>query len=294
MKKSKSAIILVVVIGVIFGALLIRAAQGKMIQPWPSTETVEYKTPVKDAHGVIVSEKIETETRVSLKGFWTWFAAFLTLCILSFLYADNPFYKFAEHLFVGVSAAFWMVYGFWTTLVPNLFGKLVPNLIAKSGVIEGLEGKTTEWLYLLPLILGILLLMRLSSKVGWLSRWSLAFIVGTTAGLNFVQFLSSDFMMQIYQSFKPLIVLTSIEPTISSSAIICTLSNLLVFLGVFCGLIYFFFSVEHKGFFGVTSRIGILVLMVSFGASFGFTVMGRIALLVGRMEFLLGDWLGFM
>ena len=35
-------------------------------------------------------------------------AAFLTLAIFSFLYKDNPFYKFAEHLFVGVSAAFWM------------------------------------------------------------------------------------------------------------------------------------------------------------------------------------------
>ena len=33
-----------------------------------------------------------------------WVAAVLTLCIFSFLYKDNPFYKFAEHLFVGVSA----------------------------------------------------------------------------------------------------------------------------------------------------------------------------------------------
>jgi len=34
----------------------------------------------------------------------TWVAAFLTLSIFSFLYKDNPFYKFAEHLMVGVSA----------------------------------------------------------------------------------------------------------------------------------------------------------------------------------------------
>jgi len=112
--------------------------------------------------------------------------------------------------------------------------------------------------------------------------------------LNFVQYLSSDFMMQIYQSFKPLIVTTSIETTVSPSAIVNTISNIIVFLGVFCGLIYFFFSVEHKGFFGAASRVGIWILMISFGASFGFTVMGRIALLVGRMEFLLGEWLRFM
>jgi hypothetical protein len=32
-------------------------------------------------------------------------------------------------------------------------------------------------------------------------------------------------------------------------------------------------------------------LMISFGASFGYTVMARISLLIGRLEFLLKDWL---
>ena len=34
----------------------------------------------------------------------TWIAAFLTLCVFSFLYRENPFYRFAEHLFVGSAA----------------------------------------------------------------------------------------------------------------------------------------------------------------------------------------------
>jgi len=38
------------------------------------------------------------------------------------------------------------------------------------------------------------------------------------------------------------------------------------------------------------SRFGIYVLMVSFGAAFGYTVMARISLLTGRFEFLL-DWM---
>ena len=36
-----------------------------------------------------------------------WIAVFLTLGIFSYLYKDNPFYKTAEHLFVGVSAGYW-------------------------------------------------------------------------------------------------------------------------------------------------------------------------------------------
>jgi hypothetical protein len=36
--------------------------------------------------------------------------------------------------------------------------------------------------------------------------------------------------------------------------------------------------------------VGIWVLMVAFGASFGYTVMARISLLIGRVEFL-GRWI---
>jgi len=73
-----------------------------------------------------------------------------------------------------------------------------------------------------------------------------------------------------------------------------SLSNWVIFLGVFCGLVYFFFSKEHKGFFGGASRMGIWILMITFGASFGYTVMGRISLLVGRLTFLFHNWLGII
>lgn len=66
----------------------------------------------------------------------------------------------------------------------------------------------------------------------------------------------------------------------------------LIGLGVLSGLVYFFFSKEHTGLvFGGLARIGVWFLMIAFGGSFGFTVMGRISLLIGRIQFLIGDWL---
>ena len=51
-------------------------------------------------------------------------------------------------------------------------------------------------------------------------------------------------------------------------------------------MIYFYFSVPHKGIvFGTGARVGIWVLMIALGASFGYTVMARISLLIGRMLF---------
>ena len=62
------------------------------------------------------------------RAFLVTFSAFLTLAVLSFLYRDNHFYKFAEHLFVGISAAFWMCVGFWTTIVQNLIPRVSQGL----------------------------------------------------------------------------------------------------------------------------------------------------------------------
>jgi hypothetical protein len=230
-------------------------------------------------------------------GFLVTFSAFLTLAVLSFLYKDNPFYKFAEHLFVGVSAAFWMSLGFWRTLV----GNLIPRISEPLSRFFEVESRPAEYnfVFYIPIILGILLLMRLLPKGGWISRWPLAWIVGTTAGLNFVRYLRSDFIKQVSSTFVPLLgqdwqglghFLSSLSLS-ATGPLVLIAGNWVIFLGTLSGLVYFYFSKEHKGVFGAASRVGIWVLMVTFGASFGYTVMGRISLLVGRITFLFRDWL---
>ena len=224
-----------------------------------------------------------------------WIAAFFTLAIFSFLWRDNPIYKFAESILVGVSAAYWMTLGYWATLVPNLFAKIAPETI-KGWAMPALDvqpaDQTTQFLLaLVPLILGFMLLMRLSPKGGWISVWPLAFIIGTTAGLKFVAFIEGDLMAQAANTITPLVALNDT----GSMQFGESLGNLVLFVGVLAVLTYFFFSVEHKGRLGTmvgkVSRLGIWYLMITFGAAFGLTVMGRITLLSQRLEFLFGDWL---
>ncbi len=204
-------------------------------------------------------------------GFGFWVGSLLTLGIFSYLYADNPFYKFAEHLFVGVSAAYWISTYYWTQIDRNLWGRLFPDQFAHAG-------HDLNLFYIIPLLLGIFMLCRLIPSIGWISRWSLAFIVGLYAGLRLYGFLQSNIMEQARDTLRPMIVAGSPGESIN---------NFLIVIGVLSALLYFFFSKEHKGTFGVISRVGIFFLMVSFGASFGFAVMGRISLLIGRFDFLI-------
>ncbi len=233
-----------------------------------------------------------------------WIAVFLTLAIFSYLYDDNPFYKAAEHLYVGVSAGFIASLAFWQQLQPNMFGRFWPKvdpeaemstlksiwyfcydalsfIVTGFGILErgifpenGIEGfKNIELLYIIPFILGIFMLLRLVPNLGWLARWAIAYIVGMAGGLRFYSFLNSDIMEQIKSA------------SIDFSGDWATIINAIILLiGTLTGLLYFFFSKEHTGIVGKLSKVGIYFLMVSFGASFGFAVMGRISLLIGRIQ----------
>jgi hypothetical protein len=129
-------------------------------------------------------------------------------------------------------------------------------------------------------VLGSLMLFRFSRKLDWISRFALAFYVGAGAGYTIPNILNAQVLAQIQGSF--------LSPAGTVPAFV-TAKEILVLLGVISILIYFYFSKEHEGLVGRISRVGILFLMVGFGASFGYTVMARITLLVGRLTFLLQD-----
>jgi cbb3-type cytochrome oxidase subunit 3 len=205
-----------------------------------------------------------------------WLAAFLTLGILSFLYRDNVWYKICEAVFVGISAGYYLVTYFWD----NLYGKLWIGIFPRTG-----DTRADGWYMLLfGGVLGLMMLMRLLPKIGWISRWPLAFIVGATAGLYLVTKFASNVMAQVQDTIRPL----------GAADLYDTIGTIVVFVATVTCLIYFFFSKEHKGAFGKAARLGIIFLMITFGASFGYTVMSRMSLLIYRVDYLLGDWLGLI
>jgi hypothetical protein len=216
-----------------------------------------------------------------------WVAALLTLAVFSFLYRDNPVYRFAEHLFVGVSAGYYIVLNLWTVVVPNLVEPLARASLGEGtdptrhGFLAAGLGDYRGWL-LFPGVLGLLLFARLFPRVGWISRWPLALVIGVYAGIKTTGFAQSDFVAQIQASFQPL----------WTGDLGSSLSVWLFTVGLVCSLLFFFFSREHRGAGGAASRVGVVVLMVGFGAGYGYTVMSRISLLIGRFQFLLENWLG--
>ncbi|MCJ7507432.1 MAG: hypothetical protein MUO85_01720 [candidate division Zixibacteria bacterium] len=192
--------------------------------------------------------------------FGTSLAALLTLAIYSFLYKDNPFYKMAEHVFAGISAGYYIGLIWHSVIQQQLIWPLI------------FDGK---YLLIIPGILGLLMFSRFFTNIAWVSRISLAFVIGTTAGIYLVMQFHGLIIPQVRSTF------------LSFSSF----SSIVMVVGVISTLIYFYFSKEHKGTLGLVAQVGIWFIMIAFGASFGYTVMARVSLLIGRAQFLMIDWL---
>jgi hypothetical protein len=273
---------------------------------------------------------------IDVAGFWI--GIFLTLSILSYLYKDNPFYKLAEHLFVGVSIGYVITQQYYNVLRPNLIDHLTRDPFG-----EGL-------VYWIALALVLALFVRAASRrLAWVGRYPVAFVVALYAGIQINAVGESDLAQQIAVSTQsldaPRVNLNAAEPAAMStlpgfSPVVARkladareagfhlgslddlerlpgltepqrqdlrdgrgrlagldaqaatrdgerywfgmVSKLLLLVGLIASLIYFYFSIEQKGAVGKVARFGVYVLMIGFGASFGYTVQGRLALAVGR------------
>ena len=189
-----------------------------------------------------------------------WIAAALTLMVMSFLYRDNPFYKFAEHLFVGVSAGYWMVLGFWTTLWPNAIVKLIPAAARVTDPDAPLPAR--EPLVIIPVLLGLIMLLRLWPRLAWLARWPTAFAVGTTLGYNLLRTLRSDLVEQVRATVLPGLLVTGATGGVDWAA---TLDQWFFVAGTASCLVYFTFTRRGDGVRGTVAHAGLYLLMVAFG-----------------------------
>ncbi|MBP9207125.1 MAG: helix-hairpin-helix domain-containing protein [Kofleriaceae bacterium] len=281
---------------------------------------------------------------IDVLGFWI--GIFLTLAILSFLYKDNPFYKLAEHLFVGTSIGYIVVQQYFNN-IEKLLVKGLPDA----------EG----WFLVSKLVAIVLILAMLTKAVSkrwaWVGRYPLAFVVALYAGLQINAVAQSELGAQIKRAggdltarkvdlnqagpaqigalpgFTPAMAATLVEeraqrpftsvddaltrpglsadqrqlldeqrgPLVGLDALTAVepgrinwfgvFSNILLLLGTLTTLLYFYFSLAQKGLVGKASRFGVWVMMVGFGASFGFTVQGRIALAIGRAQDIRGTFI---
>jgi len=177
-------------------------------------------------------------------------AGALVLMVLSFLYRQSRWFTFAEHVVVGGLAGQGTAIG-----LRNVY-------------YQGIVPLTTgQWWYILAIIGGLLLFAKYARGQSWLVRLPTALLVGCGIGLNMRAGIETQITAQLIDTLRPL---TSIN-------------NILIIIGVCTGMLYFFFSAEEKGVMMPIGKIGRYFLMVAFGSSFAYAVLGRTSLVISRV-----------
>ena len=196
-----------------------------------------------------------------------WCGALCTFAIYTVLYAENKFYRLFEHIFIGLAAGFGVYITWSQVLAPKWWGPMV--------------GKG-QWYWAFTTVLGSMFYFMYSRKHAWVSRVIFGLFMGLSAGLMF---------RDLYEIYFPQMG-ASMKPIVGKSMSVWDSVNVVIFYAILLSsMSYFFFSIEHGNqAIRRTSAAGRWFLMIGFGAIFGATVMGRMTLFIGRLNFLVNDW----
>lgn len=191
-----------------------------------------------------------------------WVAVFLTLMVMSFLYKENEFFRLAEYLTVGLSAG----YAFAAALRVFVNQSLSPIFVDKS------------YSFIIPLALGAMFYLQFSKKYSYLYQFPLSLAIGYGLGVTVWSVMQTYFIAQVSATIIP----------IGISDPLTAVNGLILVVGTILSLAYFLVSREQTGVWGQLMKAGKCVILISLGAVFGSTVLGRTALLIQRIQFLVG------
>lgn len=184
---------------------------------------------------------------------------FFAFGILSFAFKSNPIQRLIESLYIGVTAGY--------LLITNL------NTAYKSAI----QPLPQDPFLIIPIILGILMYSRLSKKYAYLSNYSIAFITAIGIGLSTRTVIQSDIIKQFINTAIPLFV---------TNDALGTLGNITIVVTAISTIAYFTYSFEHKGSYGTLTKLGISLMMISFGASAANILLSRSARVITMLGYI--------
>lgn len=187
-----------------------------------------------------------------------WVGAILTLMVYTYLYKQNDLFRFAEYTFIATVTANAVVLGL----------KSLNSLVMTPLMNQ-------QFSVLLPAVLGLLVYARFSRQYIWISRWPLALLTGVGTGLLMRGLIDAQFVRLIRSTVN-----VSFTENLGS-----TINSLLLATGTILALSYFLFTVQDKiPISRGMGRLGRIVLMITFGATFASLAMTRFSLFISRMQ----------
>ena len=199
------------------------------------------------------------------------FGFLLTVMVLSYVWGDNAFFRMAIHLFIGVTT------GYVTIMV-------IQNVILPQMIFPLVEGNRDQKIFaILFLILGALMLTKVSPRLGKAGNPAIAYLVGVGAAAAIGGAMVGTISPQ---------VAASMNIFVDNS----WFNAIVILLGTLTTLIYFHFGVRSKDGDGQPAAraawlegigwVGQFFVAITFGALFSGVYLAAITALIERISYL--------
>jgi len=184
----------------------------------------------------------------------------MSVMLYTLLYGETPISRLAEHLYIGFGA-YWIVNRilyFW-----------------ERGVVRMMEPGQAH--FIIPVILGLMLLGRLYEPTRWTYRYPMALLIGSMLGVSLRTMIFSQIIDQYVLGTLP-----PVTPLIGVPAVV-TINSLIIIVGTLCATAFFIFSHDFTGPTRYIHKTGRLFLLCAFGATYGQTTSYRYEALAGNL-----------
>ncbi len=206
-----------------------------------------------------------------------WVGAILTLLVFSYLLGDTPLFRLAQAIFVGVAVGYAVTGAVYLVLLPRLVAPLVTDPGGNA-------------LLFIPLVMGLLLLLKLRTVWAPFGNVPIGFLFGAGSALAIGGALSGALLPQVRATMVSLSPFQSLDVLVGNAILIFgTIGAFLSFRFVTGAQRPAFRALDTIG--RGWSYFGRWFILIAFGAIFAGTAVSRISILIGRVYYLLHDWL---
>jgi len=205
-------------------------------------------------------------------------AVVVTILIFSYTFGDNPLYKLIIHIFIGTAAGYAGAIALRDVLIPQLMHMSITQAI-------------------IPIILVLLLLLKVSPRTAQLGNISSALLLGVGAAIAIqgaIQGTLIPFISSSSTIFSPTEIQTALENNQTDTIILLILQGSVILIGIITTLTYFHFtarkSAAHSAIrpqiISALAKVGRGFIAITFGVIFAGIYSAALTALVERIDFL--------
>ena len=209
---------------------------------------------------------------------WALVGFVVTLLVFSYILGDNPLFRVAAYIFVGVSAAYAALLVIYQVLLPRLVQPLFQG----------------SYLLIIPLLLGVLLIAKLFPRFSTVGSLSMAYLVGAAAGVAVGGALLTTLLGQMQGAINEF-DLASAARQQGNTPVMQIVEGIFLLVGTVTTLAYFQFGARKRPdqsprrhpWIDSLAQIGQVFIAITLGALFAGVFSAALAALVERLDFII-------